>query len=405
MNKKIAIIGGGAAGLAIACIIGKGAEVTIYERNERVGKKLLSTGNGRCNLLNTNLSPKQLKSENSNIIPQILGMSAVSQVMTFFENLGLLMRIENEGRVYPLCNQAAAVLDVLRYEAAEKGVLIRCDFCVSEITKKGNGFDIHSKDGKRSYADIVILACGGMAAPKTGSDGIGYKLAEALGHSVTTLTPALVALKSETSFTAPLKGIRCKAGIKLVSDKTELFSESGEIQFTDYGISGIAAMQLSRHIENSCKVVIDFAEEYNKDYILHRIKKAAEKGREAQELALGIVQKRVWQQIIKHILGISPSTAANKLSESDLEKLSCAIKALSLDISGTLSWDNAQVTSGGIPLDEIEPKTMKSRITDNLYILGEMLDCDGECGGYNLSWAWLCALRAGDSINKELALC
>ena len=405
MNKKIAIIGGGAAGLAAACTIGKGTEVTIYERNDRVGKKLLSTGNGRCNLLNTNLSPKQLKSENNNVIPQVLGSSPVSQIMTFFENLGLLMRIENEGRVYPLCNQASAVLDVLRYEAAEKGVLIRCDFCVSKITKKGNGFDIQSENGKHTFADIVILACGGKAAPKTGSDGIGYKLAESLGHSVTRLSPALVALKSDTAFTNPLKGIRCKAGIKLISGETELASESGEIQFTDYGISGIAAMQLSRHIKNGCKAVIDFAEEYNKEYILHRIKKAAEKGREAQELALGIVQKRVWQQIIKYASGISPSTSANKLSDSDFEKLATAIKALPLNISGTLSWDNAQVTSGGIPLSEIEPETMKSRITDNLYILGEMLDCDGECGGYNLGWAWLCALHAGESINKELALC
>lgn len=405
MSKKIAIIGGGAAGLAAACAIGKGAEVTIYERNDRVGKKLLSTGNGRCNLVNTNLSPKQLKSENNNIIPQILGTSAVSSIMTFFENLGLLMRIENEGRVYPLCNQASAVLDVLRYEAAEKGVKICCDFCVNKIIKKENGFLIYSKDGEQVFADIVILACGGMAAPKTGSDGIGYKLAKSLGHSVTTLSPALVALKSDTAFTAPLKGIRCKAGIKLISKEGELKSESGEIQFTDYGISGIAAMQLSRHLKEDCRIVIDFAEEYNEDYILHRLKTASKKSREAQELPLGIIQKRIGQQIIKHILAISPGTPADKLSDFDLEKLAGAIKGLALNVSGTLSFDNAQVTSGGIPLTEIVPETMASRITDNLYIMGEMLDCDGECGGYNLGWAWICALRAADSINKELSLC
>lgn len=405
MSKKIAIIGGGAAGLATACSINDAAEITIYERNDRVGKKLLSTGNGRCNLLNTRISPERYKSENSDIIPDFLGNSPTSDIMNFFENLGLLMRLEEAGRVYPLCNQASAVLDVLRYAADEKGVNTRCGFYVTNIKKSDFGFKIISSDGTADFADIVILACGGKAMPKTGSDGTGYKLATSLGHTVTSLNPALAALKSDTFFTAALKGIRCKAGVKLIFGRDVLAAESGEIQFTDYGISGIAAMQLSRHLEKGCKIVIDFAEDYNEDYILSRLKDAAAKGREAQELPLGIVQKRVSQQLVKHILGANPSTPGSKLTNSDLSKLASSIKALTLDIHGTLSWDNAQITSGGIPLDEINPDTMASRITDNLYITGEMLDCDGECGGYNLGWAWLCALRAAKSINKELALC
>ncbi len=405
MTKRIAIIGGGASGLAAACAINKGADITIYERNDRVGKKLLSTGNGRCNLLNTNISEKQIKSSDGQSVSDILGTSPASEVMTFFENLGLLMRLEDGGRVYPLCNQASAVLDVLRYTAAEKGVNICCDFCAERIIKKGNFFEIKSKDGKTAVADIVILACGGMAAPKTGSDGLGYKLASSLGHTVAALSPALSPLKSETTFTAALKGIRCKAGIKLMLNENELASESGEIQFTDYGVSGIAAMQLSRHLVKGAKIVIDFVEEYNEDYILYRLKSAVKTGRDASELMLGIVQKRVGQQIIKQVLGISPATPADKLSDKEISVLAHAIKALPLDVFGTLSWDNAQVTSGGIPLTEIEPTTMASKITDNLYILGEMLDADGECGGYNLGFAWLCALRAAESINKELKLC
>ncbi len=405
MNKRIAIIGGGASGLAVACALNKSADITIYERNDRVGKKLLSTGNGRCNLLNTNISPEHLKSADSNIIADVLGQSPASEAMTFFENLGLLMRIEDEGRVYPLCNQASAVLDVLRYEAAEKGVNIRCDFCVTEIKKQDTCFEIVSSNGECAFADVVILSCGGMAAPKTGSDGIGYKLAKSLGHSVNTLSPALVALKSDTSFTSALKGIRCKAGIKLLSHNSEIAAESGEIQFTDYGVSGIAAMQLSRHLKPDSQIVIDFAEDYNEEYILYRIKAAAAKGREAEELPLGIIQKRVGQQIIKHVLGISPATPADKLSETDLTRLAHAIKALPLNVTGTLKWDNAQVTSGGIPLSEIDPLSMQSNFTNGLYITGEMLDCDGECGGYNLGWAWLCGVRAANAINEELSLC
>lgn len=405
MNKKIAIIGGGAAGLAAACAIEKGADVTIYERNDRVGKKLLSTGNGRCNLLNTNLSAKQIKSSEEGYVGEVLGTSPTAEIMTFFENLGLLMRIEDEGRVYPLCNQASAVLDVLRYKATENGVKIRCGFCVKKIGKKGDSFEILSENGEKAFADIVILACGGMAAPKTGSDGTGYRLAQQLGHSITALTPALTALRSDTAFTAPLKGIRCKANVKLVSEGKELCSESGEIQFTDYGISGIAAMQLSRHLEKGAKIITDLAEEYNEEYILYRIKSAAKTGREAHELLVGIVQKRVAQQLVKHALGISPATSAEMLSEEELAKLAGAVKALSLDVKGTLSWDNAQVTSGGVRLSEINTETMQSKLTKNLYILGEMLDADGECGGYNLGWAWLCALKAAKAVNKELGLC
>ncbi|MBS7298324.1 MAG: aminoacetone oxidase family FAD-binding enzyme [Eubacteriales bacterium] len=403
MNKRIAIIGGGAAGLAAACALGKGSDITIYERNDRVGKKLLSTGNGRCNIVNTNLSPKQLHSKNNEMVSEILGTSPVSEIMTFFENLGLLMRIEYEGRVYPLCNQASAVLDVLRYEACEKGVNFRYNFCVTDIKKTTDGFMLKSGN-ESAIADIVILACGGMAAPKTGSDGIGYNLAKAFGHSINNPLPALVALKSDTSFTAPLKGIRCKVAVKLVAGKDVITSESGEIQFADYGISGIAAMQLSRHLAKGCRIIIDFAELYNEDYILYRLKEAVKKYREAQDIMTGIVQKRVAQSILKHTLAIAPSTPAGKLSEQDLNKLTKAIKGLELDINGTLKWDNAQITSGGIPLSEIT-SSMESKLVKNLYITGEMLDCDGECGGYNLGWAWICALRAANSINKELSLC
>lgn len=396
-KKRIAVIGGGAAGLAFACAV-KNAEVTVYERNDRVGKKLLQTGNGRCNLVNTQFSAQHLHSANMNAICSTLGSTAVSEITDFFEGMGLLMRTEDEGRVYPLCNQASAVLDVLRYTAVENGAELVCDFCVNRIEKKESGFEIISNDGRKAIADIAVLACGGMAAPKTGSDGIGYKLAKSLGHSVTKLSPVLVALKTDTAFTAPLKGIRCRAGIKLIKGRKVIAEETGEIQFTDYGISGIAAMQLSRHLSDGCAAVIDFAQLYDEEYILRRIKAAAGKGREVQDLLLGIVQKRVAQQIIKKTLNISPAAASDKLSEKDLARLSAAVKRTELPVLGTLKWDNAQVTAGGIDMSEIVPETMESKLCSGLYIVGEMLDCDGECGGYNLGWAWISALRAAEDI-------
>lgn len=395
--NKIAIIGGGAAGLAAACAIGN---VTVYERNERVGKKLLQTGNGRCNLLNTNLSAEHLQTADTNMLQAILGGSPVSEITTFFENMGLLMRTESEGRVYPLCNQAAAVLDILRYTAAENGARIKCGVKICEIRRKGSGFELISEEGVREYADKVILACGGRAAPKTGSDGNGYTLARRLGHSVTELTPALVALKVSGGFCIPLKGIRCKAAIKLAKNRKIIAQEVGEIQFTDYGISGIAAMQLSRLLSDGCAVMLDLAEEYNEEYLLHRIREARAKHREAQDLLLGIVQRRVAQQIVKNALGISPSMPSDALREEQLARLASAVKSTSLNISGSLSWDNAQVTSGGVPLSELDA-TMESKKCRGLYIIGEMSDCDGECGGYNLGWAWITALRAAEAIKKQ----
>ncbi|MBQ7794578.1 MAG: aminoacetone oxidase family FAD-binding enzyme [Clostridia bacterium] len=399
MSKKTAIIGGGAAGLSAACAI-KSTHTVIYERNERVGKKLLVTGNGRCNLLNTELSPSRFKSTDMNEMSEILGNNPTQEITAFFEKLGLLMRSESEGRVYPLCNQATAVLDVLRLRAAENGAEFRCGFCVKEIRRKGGGFEIISDTGVREYADRVVLACGGMASPKTGSDGLGYTLAKSFGHTVTPLSPALSALKSDTAFTAPLKGVRAR--VKITLDGTDR-QESGEIQFTDYGISGIAAMQLSRHLTGKDSVTIDFAEEYSEDYIFSLLKNSRKKDRPMYELPLGILQRRVGEQIIKRALKIGLNAPSESATNADLKKLAGAIKGLKLPVYGTLSWDNAQVTSGGIPLSEINPDTMESRLAKGVYITGEMLDCDGECGGFNLSWAWITALRAANSINEVTA--
>ncbi len=396
MLKKIAISGGGAAGLLAASSLDSRFDVTVYEQNDRVGKKLLSTGNGRCNLMNTMLSPDRFHSKTALLIPDIIDEGSYTIIKDFFEKLGLLLCFETEGRVYPLSNQASSVLDILRLTALEKNTVIKCGFSVDKISKKGDGFEIFSKKGERDYADIVILATGGMASPKTGSDGSGYALAKMLGHSATSLSPALVPLKSDTSFTKPLKGVRAKAKITLNGS----ISETGEIQFTDYGISGIAAMQLSRHLKGGDSVKIDFAKDYDREIIFSLLIIAITKKLSAGELFVGILLRRIGEELIKRVLKLSPNTPTDNLTDEDLIKLTDAVKGLLLPITGTLLWDNAQVTSGGIPLGEIDTATMQSRLLKNLYILGEMLDCDGECGGYNLSWAWITALKAVKALNN-----
>lgn len=404
-NKRIAIIGGGAAGLAAAVACPKDAKVKIFEKNDRVGKKLLRTGNGRCNILNTNCAKEFYASDDMDMVKRVISRYTPDKLMKFFEDLGLFLRTDSEGRVYPMCNQASAVLDILRYSAQENGVGIECAKECIGAEKAGEDFMLRFADGKREYADCVILACGGMAAPETGSDGTGYKIAKMLGHSLIKPAPSLVALKSEQSFTKALKGIRCKADIALLKNGDEITRQSGEIQFTDYGISGIAAMQLSRFVDDSddFEIMIDFAPEYDADFIMSQLMRSKDKGRSVQNLMLGIVQKRVGEQIVKKSLKVNLLAGSDILNSEDIKKLSESVKGLKLKIFGTLSWENAQVTRGGIPLCEVQDD-FESKICKGLYITGEMLDCDGACGGYNLGWAWssgiAAALAAGGTSGR-----
>ena len=407
MNKKrIAVIGGGAAGLAAAVTAAEAAEVTVYEKNDRVGKKLLQTGNGRCNLLNVNTDASAYHSDDIDVVKRVIGAFPASRIMDFFEELGLLMRIESEGRAYPLCNQAAAVLDVLRFSAAERGAVFKCGYVCTDIVKKADCFELHFADGTKEKAEAVIIACGGKAAPKTGSDGNGYALAERMGHSVTQLRPALVPVRTETAFVRPLKGIRCKAGITLLKDGIAAAHESGEIQFTDYGVSGIAVMQLSRYLNGGgYELKIDFAEEYGFEHIVYLLKKACGRPREVQELTLGIIPRRVGQQLIKKTVNKPLTAAASELSDNEIKKIASAVKGLRLEVASALSWDNAQVTSGGVALSELCADTLESKLCSGLYFAGEVLDCDGACGGYNLSWAWcsgIIAARAAADVQEEI---
>lgn len=403
MNKKTAIIGGGASGLAAACLLSKFNEVVVCEKGDRVGKKLLATGNGRCNLMNTNFSSEHFNSHSPELVKKFIHNSAKTEIFGFFNSLGLLTREDSEGRLYPLSNQSSGVLDLLRFTALENGVVFRTDFDVQRIERYEDGFGLFSEDGTQIIADKVILACGGKASAVENSKSIEL-LCHSLGHTLTELKPVLVPIKSDKSFCSALKGIRSKVKISL-KNQNKIYAESGEILFTEYGISGIAAMQLSRRLQKGCSLLIDFAEEYSATDILTLLRLSKEKGRCAENLAIGILPRRVMQQIIKRVLKIGANTPACEISDEMLTLLASKIKSFPLAVYGTLSWENAQVMSGGISLCEVNTESMESLLQKGLYIIGELLDIDGECGGYNLGWAWLSAIKAANSINKERSLC
>ncbi|MDD6214380.1 MAG: aminoacetone oxidase family FAD-binding enzyme [Firmicutes bacterium] len=381
--NKIVIIGGGASGLAAAISAARcGAFVTISEKNDRVGKKLLSTGNGRCNFTNINAS---FKDYNTDFVRPVMDRFPPERTIDFFKGLGVIPKIEAEGRVYPNSCQASAVLDVLRLEADRLGVFVKTEFDAVRVQKKGNGFEIFSRKNEKIYADKIIFAAGGKAAPKTGSNGSVYPLLESLGHRITLIKPSLVQIKTEKS----IGGVR-QYGRVFLSDGKE---RTGEIQFNNYGISGIPVFGLSKYISAADMVYIDLLPDYTEKEVLEILQ--ARPVQMLETYLVGILNKNLAHLLLKDCKIVPLSRRSDSLSESEIRKIAAKIKCWGFTVTGVMSWDNAQVTSGGVCTDDINPETLESKLVKNVYITGELLDVDGDCGGYNLQWAWASGYVAG----------
>lgn len=393
-NKlNIAVIGGGASGL-FAAISAKNenTDVTIYEKEKRVGRKILATGNGRCNMTNTTASYNDYHSLDIKFIYPTIERFWVDKTLDFFENIGILWKEEDEGKVYPYSDTASAVLDVLRQRLEKIGVITECEFGVKKIKKQNNQFIIEDKNGKRKRADRVIIATGGMAGAQLGSDGSGYKLLESLGHKITKLYPSLVQIRTQTDTVKKLKGIKVNAKVS-VGDK----EKTGEVLFTDYGISGPPVFWLSSYIEGEKEITLDIMPEYSytdiSDMITKRVNTLGDIPLE--DFFVGMLNKRVSQALLKHI-GVEPlSRLASSLSRKEIQAISNIIKNFKLQIKGTSTWNNAQVTKGGADVSQFNADTMESKLVKGLYCCGEVLDVDGDCGGYNLQWAWSSGYIAG----------
>lgn len=386
-NKKkvkidVAVIGGGASGIMAAIFAARcGKKVCILEKNPRIGKKILATGNGRCNFTNINAKAEDFNSE---FVRFALERFSPKDVISFFEEIGLLSKTEAEGRVYPLSGQATAVLDVLRLELSRLSVKEIVDFDVQRIEKSGDGFVIFSKN-ERVEAKKVVVATGGMASPKSGSDGKGYELLKAFGHHTTRLVPSLVQLKTEKS----IGGVRAYGKVTTQSGKSDI----GEIQFNNYGISGIPVFGLAKYVKKGESVFLDLLPDYTEEDVVKILKSRPKQTMETY--LIGILNKALGQLLLKEC-GISPlSRMSDTLSSDEIAKIAKKIKAWRFDVTGTMPWDNAQVTAGGIELCEVNPETMESKLCKNLYVTGEVLDIDGPCGGYNLQWAWASGKLAG----------
>lgn len=410
MAKKVMIIGGGASGLTAAIAAARqGADVTILEHMDRVGRKLLSTGNGRCNMTNLSVRAEYFRCSQKQFPMKVLDRFSVWDTLTFFDELGIVTKNRN-GYIYPNSNQASAVLDTLCMEAEHLGVKILCSCQVRQARQL-------RKDGRRQFqvetdqgtfiCSSLILAAGSQAAPSTGSDGSGYELAKAFGHLIIKPLPALVQLRCEGKQYKQLAGIRCEASLKMLVDGGAIAGEEGELQLTDYGISGIPVFQISRFASvalddgKEVTVMIDFLPSQSRDESRRFLKKRAERMeyRACGDLLTGVLNKKLALVLLK-LSGIRQDLTVGEVKPHQWDKLLVNLKCYEAKVTATNPFEQAQVCCGGVDTRDVRPDTMESRLVPGLYLAGELLDVDGICGGYNLQWAWSTGMIAGNSAGR-----
>lgn len=398
--RDIIVIGGGASGIMAALTAAEYSEnrVTLLERQQRIGRKLLSTGNGRCNLTNTGARAENYHGEDPRFALPALEKFPPEAALDFFHKLGLLTVTEAGGRVYPLSNSANSVLDVLRFALERRGVILRTACPVLELRREGRGFAVLTEEGTL-HADCVIAACGGAAGEKLGGVMDGYKLLKPLGHKRTALFPALVQLVTEPEYPRSLKGVRADGRIWLTGGDAVLSESAGEIQFTDNGVSGPAAFDISR-AASSCgagaQVHMDFMRSYTADETAALLRRRREDLPElaASELFTGMLHNRLGRMLAKYA-ALDLNSPIGALSDKALAKAARCCKDFSLALKGTEGFAAAQVTAGGIRTDGFDPETLESLYIPGLFVCGELLDIDGDCGGFNLQWAWASGRLAG----------
>ncbi len=398
--KEIVVIGGGASGLMASIAAARqGARVTLLEKNKQMGRKLLVTGNGRCNFTNRNQELSHYRSQNPELAEQILQAFPMEETVSFFEELGILVK-ERSGCLYPGSGQAESIAKALCLEAQRLRVKTVCHTEVLSVEKK-NRFLIRTP-GWVYESDAVILSCGSKTAPKTGSTGDGYRFAEGFGHEIIAPLPALTGLYALEKDCEKLAGVRAEAKVSLLIEGNVCMEEEGEVQFASYGLSGIPVFQLSRYISRAleagktCTICLDLLPAYTQEQIEETLRKKQRYtgNRTGTDILLGMFPEKL-SRIFLERAEISLKKKGQDWEEKDYQRLSGQIKGLCFRITRCRGYDQAQVCTGGVPLTELKGITMESALVIGLYFAGELLDVDGACGGYNLQWAWTSGFLAG----------
>ena len=401
----IGIIGGGAAGMAaaLAASENENVQVILLERQARVGKKLSATGNGRCNLTNLHANEGGYHGEEASFARFALETYNVDDTLSWFRSLGLFTVAEESGRVYPYSDQANSVVDVLRFALERENIHLETGFEVEKVKKNGDIFQIEGTGGAYEY-DKLIIACGGLAGTKLGGSMSGYKLLRSFGHKCTKLRPTLVQLKSSWPGAASLKGVRANCHAQILHNG-ELFAQSkGELQFTEYGLSGPVIFEISRDVcaergQWVCR--LDLLPEIEENTLKAELLRRKSTNLPVSELLTGILHNRLGRVLTKSV-GISDYVPVAQLEDYEINAVCKAVKGFEVALTEPMGMDSAQVTAGGIVTKEFDPETMESKLVPGLYACGEVLDIDGDCGGYNLQWAWSSGRLAGHHAGGNL---
>ena len=401
----VGIIGGGASGMAAALAAAEhpNVQVLLFERQARLGRKLQATGNGRCNLTNIHANAAHYYgADQGKFVSAALARYDVENTLDWFANLGLYTVAEASGRVYPYSDQANSVVDVLRFALEKPNIQVLTGFEVTKVRKTNDGFSV--ENGEESYlCDRLIVACGGLAGTKLGGSMSGYKLLMKFGHHCTKLRPTLVQIQSDWSALPSLKGVRANCRAKITRDGALHTAGVGEIQFTEHGLSGPVIFEISRdvcHEKGSWICELNLLPDMDRDQLLSMLQRKKETDLTAEELLTGILHNRLGRVVVKEA-GIAGYVPIKQLEDWELEKVCEKVFCLQVALTEPMGMDAAQVTAGGIMTEEFDPETMESKLVPGLYACGEVLDIDGDCGGYNLQWAWSSGRCAGTSAGKE----
>ena len=394
----ICIIGAGASGMAAALAAAESSEnhVILLERQARVGRKLAATGNGRCNLSNLHASEGGYHGEDASFADAAIRAFGPEKTLEWFGSLGLFTVAENSGRVYPYSDQANSVVDVLRFALEKPNIQLETGFEVEKVKKTVEGFRVEGTGGSIE-CEKLIVACGGLAGTKLGGTMSGYKILRGFGHKCTKLRPTLVQIKSSWGGFAGLKGVRANCRVRILHNEM-LFAESeGELQFTEYGLSGPVMFEISRDVcqgggQWTCR--LDLLPHISEESLKAELIRRRATKLPASELLTGILHNRLGR-VLTQAADISAHAPISQLEDWELAEVCRCVKQFEVTLTEPMGMDSAQVTAGGIVTAEFDPNTMESRIVPGLYACGEVLDIDGDCGGYNLQWAWSSGRMAG----------
>ena len=400
----VAIIGGGASGMAAALAAAENEknQVILLERQARVGRKLQATGNGRCNLSNIHAVDRGYHGQSPEFVNNAISAFTPADTLRWFEGLGLFTVTEESGKVYPYSDQANSVVDVLRLALVKENITLKTGYEVTKIQKTAEGFQL--TNGEEPIAcDKLIVACGGLAGSKLGGTMSGYKLLAKLGHRCTKLRPSLVQIKSSWPELPSLKGVRANCCVEILHNGEVYAKSIGELQLTEHGISGPVVFEISRDVcaeRGKWTAKLDFLPNLPAEVLEKELQRRRNTNLPMEELLTGILHNRLGRVLTK-TAGIKGKQYASQISNAELAEVVACVKGLEITLTEPLGMDSAQVTAGGVLTDGFDPNTMESKSVSGLYACGEVLDIDGDCGGYNLQWAWSSGRCAGLHAGKE----